>query len=277
MNDHLMMHVLDVDEDFLEVYGIPLLEGKFFSKDNIADKEAYVVNEKLVQTLNWSNGTVNKYIFRDGRHPIIGVVGDFHYNPLYMPIAPLIITNSPSNNRYRVVSIKFATSDIPGLIKTVQASWSEVNPHTPFEYRFFDDVFNDAYELVRRFRTLFSTFAILSIILALVGMLSLMSYTIEQRRKEIAIRRIQGASVSDIWRLLTQKMVIIITVGNLLIFPVTWFIVEQLLGYFAYRITMSWSVFVLTWLCSLLFALAALSVQLFRATQTNPAEVIKVE
>ncbi|MDR0294836.1 MAG: ABC transporter permease [Prevotellaceae bacterium] len=90
-------------------------------------------------------------------------------------------------------------------------------------------------------------------------------------------RRIQGASVSDIWRLLTQRMVIIISIGNLLIWPVTWFILEQLLGYFAYRITMGWSVFVLTWLCSLLLALAAFSFQLSRATQPNPAEVIKVE
>ena len=277
MKDPLFIHVLDVDEDFLKVYGIQLLEGKFFSKDNIADKQAFVVNEQLVKTLAWDNEAINKYILRDGRHPIIGVVNDFHYNPLYMPIGPLIITNSPCNNRYKEVSIKFETSDIPALIKAIQARWSEVNPHTPFEYRFFDDVFNDAYKLVQDFRSLFSSFAIVSIILALVGMLSLMSYTIEQRRKEIAIRRVQGASVSDIWRLLTQKMVIIISVGNLLICPVVWLVMEQLLGYFAYRITMSWFVFVLTWLCSLLFALAALSFQLFRATQTNPAEVIKTE
>jgi len=276
-NDPLMIHVIDVDEDFLRVYGIQLLEGKFFSKDNFADKEAYVVNEKLVKTLDWNNEAINKYILRNSPHPVIGIVRDFHYNPLYTAIGPLIITNSPWNNRYKEVSVKFETSDIPTLIKAVQATWSEVNPHSPFEYKFFDDVFNNTYKLVQDFRSLFSTFAIVSIILALVGMLSLLSYTIEQRRKEIAIRRIQGASVSDIWRLLTQKMVIIISIGNLLICPVVWFVMEQLLGYFAYRITMGWGVFVLTWLCSLLFTLAALSFQLFRAVQSNPAEVIKIE
>lgn len=277
MSDFMMIHVIDADPDFTDVFGISVLEGNFFSDDRPTDKAGYVVNEKLVKTMGWNGDAIGKYIGRNGKHQVIGVVKDFNYDPLYAAIEPLIITNEPWSNRYSVLSIKFNAQDIPAFIKSVKKIWTEVNPRSPFEYHFFDDIFNNEYKEVEQFRSLFFTFTFISISLALLGMLSLMAYTVEQRKKEIGIRKVLGASLFDIWRLLSQNMIVIICLANVLICPVVWMIMNQLLAYFSYRITIGWQIFTLGLLISLLVALVTIGFQVIRAATANPVEAIKTE
>jgi putative ABC transport system permease protein len=277
MSDYVMIHVVDADPDFLNVYGISLLEGNFFSDERPTDKMGYVVNEKLVKTLGWNDDAIGKNIFRNGQHQVIGIVKDYNYNSLYDAIEPLIITNIPWENRYRTLSIKFNARDIRAFVKSIQKIWTEVNPNSPFEYHFFDDIFNREYKDVERFRSLFFTFTFISISLALLGMLSLMAYTVEQRKKEISIRKILGASLFDIWRLLTQNTVVIICLANILIWPVVWMIMNQLLAFFAYRIAIGWPTFIVAFLLSLFIALITIGFQVVKAVTANPVDAIKTE
>jgi putative ABC transport system permease protein len=274
MSDFVMIHVVDADPDFPDVYGISLQEGNFFSDERPTDKTGYVVNEKLVKTFGWDNEAIGKYI---DRHQVIGVIKDYNYNPLYFGIEPLIITNEAWENRYSALSIKFNAGNIPAFIKSIQKIWTEVNPGSPFEYHFFDDIFNDEYKEVERFRSLFVTFAFISISLALLGMLSLMAYTVEQRKKEIGIRKVLGASLFDIWRLLTRNTVVIICLANVLIWPVVWIIMNQLLAFFSYRIAIAWPTFAVALLLSLFFALITIGLQVMKAATANPVEAIKTE
>ena len=277
MTDPVMIHVVDADPDFLNVYGISLLKGNFFSDERQTDKTGYVVNEKLVKTFGWQDDAIGKYIDRNGKHQVIGVVKDYHYNPLYATIEPLIITNEPWKNRYSELSIKFNAPDVRAFIHSIGKIWAEVNPDSPFEYSFFDDIFNNEYKQVEQFRSLFLTFSFISISLALLGMLSLMAYTIEQRKKEIGIRKTLGASLFDIWRLLTRNTVLIICIANIVIGPVVWMIMNQLLAYFAYRITIGWQIFAAAFLISLFIALLTIGFQVMRAAKENPVKAIKSE
>jgi len=277
MSEPVMIHVVDADPDFLNVYGISLLRGNFFSDERATDKTGYVVNEKLAKTFGWDDDAIGKYIDRSGRHQVIGIVKDYNYNPLYATIDPLIITNEPWANRFSALSIKFNDPDITTFLKSIEKIWIEVNPNSPFEYSFFDEIFNKEYKEVEQFRSLFFTFSFISISLALLGMLSLMAYTVEQRKKEIGIRKTLGASLFDIWKLLTQNTVVIICLANVLIWPAVWLIMNRMLAFFAYRITMGWPIFLVGFLISLLIALITIGFQVMRAATANPVKAIKSE
>jgi len=274
VTDPVMIHVVDADPDFLNVYGISLLKGNFFSDEQATDKTGYVINEKLAKTFGWEGDAIGKYIERNGRHQVIGVVKDYNYDPLYATIEPLIITNEPS---FSNLSVKFNAPDISTFLKSVEKIWVEVNPTSPFEYSFFDDIFNKEYKDIEQFHSLFLTFSFISIALALLGMLSLMAYTVEQREKEIGIRKTLGASLFDIWKLLTQNTIVIICLANVLIWPFVWMIMNRMLAYFAYRITLGWTIFLVGFLISLLIALITIAFQVIKAARANPVKAIKSE
>ena len=276
MENYVMIRVVDVDENFLNVYGIKLQTGRFFSGGE-QDKSFYVVNESLAKTFGWNDKTMGKTIERNGKHEIIGVVNDFNYEPLYSKVEPLIITNAPWENRFSSVSIKYHTAETPALISKVEKIWKEVNPDVPFEYHFFDELYDSQYKMEMSFRTLFATFAGIAILLAALGVLSLMAYTTEQRKKEIGIRKVLGASVKEILYLLLKQTSVQVLIANLIAWPAAWWIVQQGLSRFAYRISLSPAIFIAAFVVSALAALLAVGLQALRAAMANPVNSIKSE
>jgi putative ABC transport system permease protein len=269
----IMINVLDVDENFLDVYGVKLQTGRFFSGYE-QDKPCYVVNESLTKSFGWNNDATGKTITRNGKHEIIGVVHDFNFLPLYYKIEPLIITNDPWQGRFYSLSIKYHTAAVPAFVSKVELIWNDINPDVPFEYQFYDDVFTNLYDLEMTFRTLFAVFAIIAVLLAALGVLSLMAYTTEQRKKEIGIRKVMGASVGEILVLLLRKTSIQLLVANLLAWPLAWWVVQMGLNYFAYRISLGPVIFILAFLLSALVALLAVGFQALRAAIANPVKSI---
>lgn len=274
MEKPVIVHVVDVDENYLDVYGIALKEGRFFSGDE-QDRSYYIVNECLVKTFGWSGDAIGKTIARDGLHQIIGVVGDFNYEPLYSKVEPLIITNMPVHGRFTSASIKYRASDLPAMMSKVEEIWNEVNPDTPFEYNFFDELCDSQYKMEMRFRALFAVFAVISVILAALGVLSLMAYATEQRRKEIGIRKTLGASTGTILVMLLKQTGVQALVANLIALPAAWWIVRKGLGYFAYRISLSPTIFVTAFAISTFAALLAVGWQAYRAATANPIKAIE--
>ncbi|MDR1172635.1 MAG: ABC transporter permease [Bacteroidales bacterium] len=277
MTDVMVIKVLDADENFLEVYGITLKSGRFFNGGD-ADKTCYVINEALAKLLDWNDGAVGKHINRNGNYEVIGVVRDFHYESLYSEIQPLIITCQPEGaGLFSDVSVKFGSTGVTSLIGHVKEVWKEVNPDVPFEYRFFDDVYDSQYKAEQQFRMLFFSFSFIAIVLATLGMLSLMAYTIEQRKKEISIRKVLGASISDVLQLLLRRTAVQILVANVIAWPVAWWLIRKWLENFAYRIQIGWAVFALALFISAFIALIAVVCQAIKAATANPVKSLKTE
>ena len=267
---------MDVDEHFLETYNIQLKAGRFFSGGE-QDKLFYVVNESLAKTFGWNDEAIGKTIERDGKREIIGIVNDFIYAPLYSKVEPLIITNDPWGGRFRTLSIKYRTAEAPAFISKIEKIWNEVNPDTPFEYHFFDELYDSQYKMEMSFRALFAVFAGIAIILAALGVLSLMAYTTEQRRKEIGIRKVLGASVREILVLLLKQTGVQVLIANLLACPLAWWVVQMGLSHFAYRISLGPGIFITAFVLSALAALLAVGFQALKAATENPVKAIKSE
>ncbi|MDR0728673.1 MAG: ABC transporter permease [Prevotellaceae bacterium] len=272
-----LIHVVDVDGDFPEVYGIRLKAGRFFPKDDHAPTSAYVINERLAQQLGGIDTALGQTIQRNGAHEIIGIVGDFHYASLYNDIEPLIMTNRPEVGAFTKIAIKYSAPSIGDMLQRIEEVWRRVNPDSPFEYVFFDDQYKNQYELERYFGRFFLCFAVIAIVLAALGMLNLMAYTTEQRKKEIGIRKVVGASVWDILTMLLRKTARQLLVANLIAWPVAWYIAQQWLNHFAFRISIGWMVFAVALLVSVAIALLTVGFQAFRAATANPVEAIKTE
>jgi putative ABC transport system permease protein len=276
MENVVIINVVDVDEHFLDAYNIKLKTGRFFSGGE-QDKQFYVVNESLAKTYGWNDEAIGKIIERDGRREIIGIVNDFIYAPLYSKVEPLIITNDPWQGRFETFSIKYRTAETPAFVSKVEKIWNEVNPDTPFEYHFFDELYNSQFKLEMSFRALFAAFAGIAIILAALGVLSLMAYTTEQRKKEIGIRKVLGASVREILVLLLKQTGIQVLVANLIACPVAWWVVKTGLSNFAYQISLGPGIFIIAFVLSSLAALLAVGFQALKAATANPVKAIKSE
>jgi putative ABC transport system permease protein len=272
-----MIHVVDVDDDFLNVYNLKLKAGRFFSRDRAADKPAYLINEKLALLLGGAEEAIGQKIGRGSWHEIIGVVNDFHYTSLYSDIQPLIISNNPEDGVFSALSIKYHTTGVAALIQQIENTWKALHPGLPFEYAFFDELYESQYHLERYFRGFFLCFAAITLLLAVLGMLNLMAYTTEQRKKEIGIRKTLGASVSNILALLLRETGWLVLLANLIAWPLAWYVAQMWLNNFAYRISVGWFIFVLALVASAAFTVLSVGIQAYRAATANPVNAIKTE
>ena len=276
MENIVMIHVVDVDENFLETYNIKLQQGRFFSGGE-QDKYFYVVNESLAKTFGWNDEVLGKTIERNGKHEIIGVVNDFNYAPLFSKVEPLIITNDPWQGRFGLVSVKYRAAEVPAMVSKIENIWREVNPDLPFEYHFFDELYDSQYKAVTGIRALFAVFSLVAVILAVLGVLSLMAYATEQRKKEIGIRKVLGASVGEILVMLLRQTGVQLLIANLLAAPAAWWVVQMGLNTFAYRISVGPFIFIFAFVLSMLAALLAVGFQALKAATANPVKALKSE
>jgi len=273
MNNVMMIHVVEMDEDFPTVYGIRLKTGRLLSDDRPTDKTAFLVNETLSKTLGWSDNAIGKHIYRNENHEVVGIVEDFHYASFYEEIQPLILSSKNEDDFY-AISIKYDATDVSLLLNKIESVWNDVNPNALFDYSFFDELYDSLYQKERHFRLLFLIFSFVAIVLASLGMLSLMTYTTEQRKKEIGIRKVFGASVSEILRMLLKRTVIQLFVANTLAFPVVWWLISKWLENFAYRVSIGWTVLIFALLISTVITLTAVGIQALRAATANPIKAI---
>ncbi len=272
----MMIHVLDVDERFLSTYDIQLVRGRNFSQEIQSDKSTYLVNESLVKRLGWED-PIGKKIVRNGTHTIIGVVKDFHYATLHSDLEPLIITNQPWLDRFSFLSVRIMPGDIPERLAAIRSVWTDVAPDAPFDYWFLDDAFDQLYRSEQQFQKLFGAFSLLTVAIALLGLLSLAAFATEQRTKEIGVRKVLGASVVEICSLLTKEFVLLVLLANVFAWPVSYYAMSRWLEDFAYRVDIGWWVFVLAGGVAMVIALLTVSFQAVRAAVANPVEALRYE
>ena len=271
-----MVKVIEVEADFLDLYNIPLRLGQNFSGDVAVDRNYVLVNERFTQVYNWED-PIGKRIQRGRLLRVQGVIQDLYMEPLRNSQQPFILACHLDDADYRCLSLKYQTHDMAAMLQDIKRIWDELHPVRPFQYSFLGDRILKTYDYEQHFRGAFFWFALFAILLAVLGVYSLMSYTVSRRRKEIGIRKVLGASVGDIMFLLSKGFLRLVLIANIIAIPTAWFGVSKLLQLTAYHIPMGWLMFVGASLVSFMVAALALAWQAFRAARANPVNSISKE
>ena len=271
--------VFQVGIDFVNHYDLELVAGRSYSREYPSDSSsALVLNEAAARQYGYANPAdiVGKKFDQWGRAgEVIGVVKDFNYISLHRTIEPLTLPFEAYASRY--LSLKVGGEDLPATIAQVQGIWEKLAPHRPFLYSFLDEDFNTQYQSDFRFRKIFTTFSVLAIMIACLGLLGLATYTAEQRTKEIGVRKVLGADVSSIVGLLSKDFVKLILIAIIISTPLSWYAMNRWLEGFAYQVPVHWATFLIAGVLAIVVALVTISSQSIRAALMNPVKSLRSE
>ena len=273
---------LAADQDFVPTYNIPMAAGRNFSRDYGTDTTAFILNESATRALalRTPGELVGKnFKYGDLKGKVIGILADFHFESLHQKIVPLIIVMPPrsAGNFYNRISVKIAGNNMTAAIEYLEKTWHHYLPQTPFEYTFIDENFRELYQAEQRQGTLFTSFSAIAIFIACLGLLGLSAFAITQRLKEIGVRKVLGASVGSIVKLLSTDFLKLVAIAAIIAFPVAWFAMHNWLGDFAYRISIQWWIFLVAGILASAVALITIGFQAIRAALSNPVKSLRSE
>ena len=274
------LNVISIDEAYLDVLGIELAAGRSFSEAFETDThEAMLLNETAVEYLGW--GAAEEAVGRrittgnDGRlRTVVGVIKDYHHTGLQTAIEPMLAV-IVGNVRY--FALRIATDDVPATTASVNRIWEQLFPDYPFEYFFLDEAYDRQYRTEQRLAMLSALFTALAVLIACLGLFGLASFVTAQRTKEIGVRKVLGASVGSLITLVAKDFMKLVVVAFIVAAPVAYLAMNRWLEDFAYRVDISWSIFLLGGLAALGIALLTVSYQSVKAALTNPVETLRYE
>lgn len=272
-----------VDDKYNEVLGLELTEGRWFSRERADDSSAVILNEAAVKAFGFED-PINKKILRIGGNDgntdlslqIVGVAKDFHYKSLHQTIKPVVIEYN--RNRFgQLIGVKIHPKNYLESISFVREQWDTFVKDQPLDYSFLEDELALKYADDKKTGTIFTIFSILAIFVSCLGLFGLASFTTEQRTKEIGIRKVMGASVSIILRLLSKELIILMSISTLISWPSAYFFMKSWLQNFAFKINPGVLTFFIASLLTLIIALITISYRTYKASTANPAESLKHE
>lgn len=281
------MQTVWTDFGFIETMGFEMAAGRAFSKDFPSDaNNAFILNEAAVEDIGWTNESAigkgfgsaeirdwnsGQWENRDG--VVIGVLKDFHFESMKEEIEPTVYFVSPYMAWNYVVRIK--PGNIPQTIDHIEGVWKDFNPEAPFEYTFVDENFASLYATEERQGNIFGLFALLAIFIACLGLIGLASFTAEQKRKEIGIRKVLGASSFNIISMLSKEFTWLVIFAFVVASPIAWYLMNTWLQDFAYRISIGLPIFIVACIVALLIAWITVGVQTARAANANPVKALR--
>lgn len=284
--DRMTMKSMSGDEDVLNALNLQLISGRNFTRDNPADSaQAFILNEAAVKSLGWTDPVGKDFeltYFADRganwrKGKVIGVVKDFHFESLYNTIDPLVIFINTQHYYCDYLVVKLAPGNINESMRVLENNWNKFNPNKPFEYSFADEDLGNLYAEETRLSSMFSSFTMLSIMVSCLGLFGLSAYTMSQRLKEIGIRKVLGASVGDLFTLLSREYLVLIMLAQVIAAPLAWWFASQWLSGFAYQVGISMTAFLITWAAAIGFGILSISIHVFRAVRANPAATLRIE
>jgi putative ABC transport system permease protein len=271
-----------VDPSYLTVYKIPLLAGRTFSNAKSANANEFVINEMLARELLKDRpgvplySLIGKHFGGDTLGSIIGICKDFNFNSLHYKIQPMYMMVQ-TGGMWGTMSVKISGRQAGPAIAFIQSAWKKVFPEYPFDYQFLDDHYKELYRTDAQVSQIVAIMAGLAILISCLGLYGLASFSTEKRTKEIGIRKILGASLGDVVFLLSKNFVGLALIANLIAWPLAWWALHRWIQAYAYRVAISWWVFVLAGSAALLIALGTVSVLTLRAARANPAKSLRTE
>jgi len=272
------MFTYDIDDQYISTMNMELVAGRNFSKDFGIENDKVIINQTAAKELGFGEDAIGKKFLRDTNNgkqefTIIGVVKDFHFKSLKQEISPLIMLNNP----YGGLIIKAKVQDMAPLIEKANIAWSSYNVKESFDYFMLDDAYNHTYVSEQKIGYTLTLFAGLTIFVACLGLLGLVTYTAERRIKEIGIRKVLGSSVTQIVALLSKEFIRLVAIAFVIAFPLAYYLMNNWLQDFAYRIDLSPWVFVLAGGITIAIAFITVSVKSIQAAIVNPIKSLKTE
>ena len=272
-----------VDDDFVETMDIELLEGRDFDKQYGTDNQSVILNEAAVRFVGWEN-PIGQYIRypgnRNQRFQVIGVIKDFHTHSFRNQITPFALFHESSetyNLNQEFIALRLQKGSENKVINEAKTLLANFNNGVPFNFTFLNEDYNSLYQSETRISSILSVFTTLSIFIACLGLLGLIAFTIEQRTKEIGIRKVLGASVTGIVGLLAKEYLKLVVLAFLIAIPVSWYLMNDWLNDFAYRIELQWWMFAVAGIAAIIIAFATIGIQSTKAALANPVKAIKSE
>lgn len=285
-NDQMAVTANSIDEDYLKTTGIQLVAGSNFSQQDVKDVAGdgdkpktfhFILNELAAKALGWTpQQALGQKLFLDNSRPGIvkGVVKDFNFLSLHSPIKPLVLFTGTWG---RNLLVKVTGNNMPVTISFLESKWKALIPYRPFEYHFLDEDYNRLYDAELRLGKVMNLFAAIAIVLACVGLFGLSSYAVQQRIKEIGVRKVLGASVFGITAMLSKDFLKLVLVSFVIAAPVAWLALAKWLQGYSYRVTIQWWVFAAAGLLLVLIAIVTVSFRTIRAALTNPVKALRAE
>ncbi len=280
---NIMIENNKIDDKFLPTFKIPVIAGRNFSPDYPSDStHSVIVNENFVKEAGWKlNKVVGKTIsFMDEAKTavtIIGVIKDYHFASLKEKITPEVFTMNPSFNDYGEIWIKIKPDDVPQTLSVLQTTYKKLVPYYPYLYQFMDDINAKNYETEAKWKQIISIASSLFIFISCIGLFGLVILSIEQRTKEIGIRKVLGAAVSKIVMLISKEFIVLISIAFVVAVPVGYYFVNKWLQDFAYRINIGWWMFALAGVLVITVALLTIGFQAIKAAIANPVKSLRTE
>jgi putative ABC transport system permease protein len=288
--DSLETSLFWVDEDFVMTYKLQVIKGQFLKMDyssywkewdkknrSLKDGKDYTISIPIVinETADKMLGFDDPIGQRIGSNLIVGVVKDFNFRPLQYPIGPMIMTNDPQN--IMTMNVRISPNNISETLNYIRNTYKKYRDNREFSYRFFEDILNEKYQGERQLRNITFGFALIAIIISTLGILGLVSFSIDRRTKEIGIRRVSGAKGIEILGLLNLEFIKWVFVAILIATPIAWYTMYKWLQNFSYKTELSWWIFLLAGLIAFIIALSIVSWQSWRAATRNPVEALRYE
>jgi len=270
--------VVWVDPDFIKTYNIDVVTGKTWNPNSESDMKSVLINEAAITSFGLGNAEKaleEKIILGNDTLAILGVLKNYHWNSLKSEHTPFIL--APGKIHGRKFSVHLAGKTMHESVEKIEKLYKERFPGNPFTYYFLDDFYNQQYRDDQQFGKIFSMFAGLAIVIACLGLWGLASFTTTQKLKEIGVRKVLGASVTSILRLLTSQFMILVLIACVIALPITWYALDKWLNTFAFRIGLAWDLFVVPVAILVVIALATISIQIMRGAATNPANILRSE
>ncbi len=277
--ENMSIQFLATDYDFIDTYKMKLLAGRDFSRLHPEDEETtYILNETAVKMFGFStpDEAIGRQIIQSNRTgKIIGVVRDYHFVSMHTEIAPMIMNIFPEN--LYTVSVRINTDNITRTIDTMGKSWNTIYPDMPFDFFFLDEAYSDYYHSDIKTGRLISTFTFISIFITCLGLFGLISFSADRRKKEIGVRKVLGASVSMICRLMINDYFKWIIIANIISWPIAYYVTDIWLNNFAYSIDNSLSVYVSSGLLTLLLVILTIGFRSLKAAKESPVRSLRYE
>jgi putative ABC transport system permease protein len=269
------------NQHYLTTLGIPLVAGRNFDPGKVRKDSAvneFIVNEAFLRRymLNPDQAVGKQVILGlTGPGTIIGVAKDFHISSMHDAIQPIVLFNNPQY--FGSILLRVGPGNISAVLKKIESAWHVASPARPFNYSFLDEQYDSLYRTEQRLGVLMSIFCGTAILVTCLGLLGLMAFVVSQRTKEIGIRKVLGASVLNITTMLSTDLLRLVMIAILIACPVAWYCMHHWLQDFAYRIGLSWYLFAMACIATIVIAMATISFQAIKAAVANPVKSLRNE
>ncbi len=270
----------DIDDNYIPTLGIEMTAGRNFSKSYGTDSSGVIINEAAAKELGWEKGATGHTLINSNNngnraaYHVIGVVKDFHFRSLHERIAPLVMV---LNDHSGSIIVKVKTKDIAGLLTQMKKEWDALTAEVPFTYSFLNERLNNTYRAEQKTGMILGIFAGLTVFVACLGLFGLTMFTAEQRKKEMGVRKVLGASATQIVGLLSKDFLKLVLIAAVIAFPLAWWAMSKWLQDFAYRVDIGWMVFIFSAIGTVFIALVTISLQAIKAALENPVKSLRTE